>query len=366
MAWYDDAWSHRIAVTVALDKTLARVDLSGADATFFNYVQDGGADIRVTKSDGTTEVARDVRSCSTSGQTGWVVFSTGVSKSATTATYYLYVGNSGASDYAEDATYGSENVYDSEYALVFSMDEDPSGTAPQMIDRTANDNDGTSTGTMTSGDSVTGTIDSAVDFDGTDDYITVADSASLKMDTGVSVGLVFEESGSSAGWTSLVSKRNSSTANYGINFNPDGGTNLFQIYFSSAGIQTHTVSWSSNFSASTPYFITATFAESGSDVVTKIYKNGSLLDSKTHTTKSLTGSTEPVYVGATQTTFVGDEPFAGKIDEVFVMNTDIALAEVTAISDEIMDNSSVVTFGTTTAIASGDSSGLRMGVSLGM
>ena len=172
MAWYDSSWSRRISVVVALDKTLARINLDDMPDAFFTFVQDGGADIRVTKSDGTTEVARDVRSCDTTAKDGWVVFATGESASATTATYYIYIGNSGASDYAEDATYGSENAYDSNHIVVFTLDEDPTDSAPQFIDKTSNDNDGTANGSMTAGDSVTGQIDNAIDFDGTDDYIS--------------------------------------------------------------------------------------------------------------------------------------------------------------------------------------------------
>jgi hypothetical protein len=41
------------------------------------------------------------------------------------------------------------------------MAEDPSGTAPQVIDSTSNSNDGTSAGSMTSGDLVDGEIGKA-------------------------------------------------------------------------------------------------------------------------------------------------------------------------------------------------------------
>lgn len=52
-----------------------------------------------------------------------------------------------------------------------SLDEDPSGSSPQMFDWVSESNLGTSYGTMTSGDSVTGLIGKAVDFDGNDDYL---------------------------------------------------------------------------------------------------------------------------------------------------------------------------------------------------
>ena len=141
---------------------------------FFAFVQNGGADIRATKSDGQTEVAIDVRSCDTSAKTGWVVFATGEAKSATTGTYYLYVGNGSASAYAATDTYGRNAVYDSEHVGVWSLDEDPSGSAPQFTDRTGGGANGTANGSMVAGDSVDGGMDNAVSFNGSSQYITAS------------------------------------------------------------------------------------------------------------------------------------------------------------------------------------------------
>ena len=50
------------------------VDLSDMNATFWSTVANGGGDIRIFKSDGTTELAREVVSCDTSGETGELHF----------------------------------------------------------------------------------------------------------------------------------------------------------------------------------------------------------------------------------------------------------------------------------------------------
>ena len=95
--------------------------------------------------------------------------------STSTRSTYLYYGNS-------SATYQPTNsaVWDSNYMMVQHLSEDPSGTAPQMLDSTANNNDGTSSGSMTTSDQVAGKIDGSLEFDGNvaqDDLITVPNSS---------------------------------------------------------------------------------------------------------------------------------------------------------------------------------------------
>jgi len=60
------------------------------------------------------------------------------------------------------------------YVLFSPLEEDPSGTAPQMLDWVTNTNLGTSGGSMTSGDLVTGKVGKGIDFDGSNDEINFA------------------------------------------------------------------------------------------------------------------------------------------------------------------------------------------------
>lgn len=67
MAWYNASWTYRVSVTVQSSQVDADltdfpvyVDLSDLPAGFHTNVKSDGGDIRVTKSDGTTEVAREV------------------------------------------------------------------------------------------------------------------------------------------------------------------------------------------------------------------------------------------------------------------------------------------------------------------
>ncbi len=87
---------------------------------------------------------------------------------------YLYYDSSQPDNTAYVGDKGStaaQNVWNTNFKGVWHLDEDPSGTSPQMRDSTSNNHNGTSNGNMTSGDQVAGKIDGSLDFDGTDDYI---------------------------------------------------------------------------------------------------------------------------------------------------------------------------------------------------
>ena len=181
VGWYDNAWSNRLKITV--DNTKVSADLTdfpvyinlddiGTGHGFWTNVQADGDDIRITKSNGTTQVPVEIVNIDTSGKTGEVHFKAdGTLSGSSDTSFYLYYGNASATRPAATATYGSENVWTNSYLRVYHMNEDPSGSAPQMIDSTSNGDDATSEGSMTSGDLISGQIDNSIDFDGSNDRI---------------------------------------------------------------------------------------------------------------------------------------------------------------------------------------------------
>ncbi|MFW9956393.1 MAG: LamG-like jellyroll fold domain-containing protein, partial [Candidatus Thorarchaeota archaeon] len=74
-----------------------------------------------------------------------------------------------------------EEVWRNQYQGVWHLGDNPSGTlpAPQISDSTYNSNDGTTYGSMTQGDQVSGLIGNALEFDGSNDYVDCGDTASL-------------------------------------------------------------------------------------------------------------------------------------------------------------------------------------------
>ena len=188
MAWYNSNWGYRVKLTVDSSKVGSDltdfpifIDLSEMPSDFWTHVKTDGADIRITKSDQTTEVAREVVGLSTGTSTGEVHFTTdGTLSSSSDTDFYIYYGNASASDYARTATYGADNVWDSNYGLVAHMTEDPSGTAPQMLNSAGGGLDnGTSSGSMTSGDLVAAEVYKGLEFDGSNDYIDHGDPSTF-------------------------------------------------------------------------------------------------------------------------------------------------------------------------------------------
>lgn len=182
--WYDTDWGCRQKITIQSSEVDATVsdfpvyfNTDDANSDLYANAQADGDDLRFTTSDGTTEIAREI--VFFDGTNGEVHFLAPSLSSSVDTDFYVYYCNATASDYATSATYGAEAVW-SDYVAVWHNQEDPSGGAPQILDSTSNSHDMTSAGSMTSGDLVAGQLSGyALDFDGSDDYLTVGDSDEL-------------------------------------------------------------------------------------------------------------------------------------------------------------------------------------------
>jgi hypothetical protein len=155
-----------------------------------NVQQSNGQEFAFTSSDGTTQLDHEIEGYDpvTGELIVWVEIPTLL---ATTETIiYMYYGSAAAAD-QENAT----GTWNSGYQAVYHMDQDPSintdgdcgGSTDEICDSTSNNNDGDSGGTMTTGDKVSGQVSSSWDFDGSDDYATIADSASLDIPSSFTV-----------------------------------------------------------------------------------------------------------------------------------------------------------------------------------
>jgi hypothetical protein len=170
MAWYNNDWAYRFKITTdatkvdfATDDVL--YDLSLAPAAFWSNVKSDGGDIRVTRDDEVTEVAREVSGFNQGSNLGslWIR-AIGLSTSVNTS-YYVYYGNAGASEPAAGATFGKNNVWPS-YLGVFHLDE---------LAGPVNDSKANVVGTLvnTTAVNVAGQIRTSASFiDGSQDKIT--------------------------------------------------------------------------------------------------------------------------------------------------------------------------------------------------
>lgn len=157
------------------------VDLSDMPAAFWSTVASGGGDIRCYESDGVTELAREVVSCDTGSSVGelWVK----VANLSSSADTVIKVDVDGArSEPAFTATYGRNAVW-SDYEAVWHLNETATGGSGSIVDSTGNGHDGTPSGWGASGQVAApwGASVGALDFDGSNDWISVADDPGLEL-----------------------------------------------------------------------------------------------------------------------------------------------------------------------------------------
>lgn len=75
----------------------------------------------------------------------------------------------------------SSGVWDSDFVGVWHMNQDPSGGSGAIKDSTYSENHGTPQGSMASNDLVGGIIGKAIEFDGTDDFISCGNDSNLNI-----------------------------------------------------------------------------------------------------------------------------------------------------------------------------------------
>ena len=144
-------------------------DGSAGYADLYALCLEGGGDIRLFKSDDTTELAREIVSFSVTSETGEIHYKySGTLSSSVDTDIHVYADGS-SSDYAVGATYGRNAVW-ADYSAVWHMGN--------STDSTGNGNTLSAIGGVTIG-GATGKFGSATDFDGSDDRVTAADDASL-------------------------------------------------------------------------------------------------------------------------------------------------------------------------------------------
>ena len=123
------------------------------------------------------------------------------------------------------------------------------------------------------------------DCDGTDDDIQVVDDAQLDITGDLTFALwVYFDGTPNDAWHTIVSKRTATPqANYGMNFNPTGGTDIIQLFYTdvSNNFQVESETFTTNFSADTWYHLAGTLDDTGGSTTATIYKDGAVLGTAT-------------------------------------------------------------------------------------
>ncbi len=181
-------------------------------------------------------------------------------------------------------------------------------------------------GTLCNGPTwVEGKYGKALSFDGVDDYVRVADSDSLDVTNDITI----EAWVKTDGWTGtdqvIVSKFDYPSADEAYALYISEGEIGFIL--SSDGGTTGRTHLTSTYTLNIDqwYHIVATY--SSSDSTTKLYVNGSYIDSTTHT-GGIYNSAQPLKIGIVNA--ANQAPFNGRIDEVKIYNRALSEEEIVA------------------------------------
>jgi hypothetical protein len=208
-----------------------------------------------------------------------------------------------------------EEVYDPALVLDLPMDEIVSG---KVLDQTANHNDGTVYGATL----VAGKAGNALSFDGTDDYVRVAHSASI-MPTRISVTARIKLTNKNK-YQSVIFKA------YGVDY---GGAYRLRIEDSNAvgfSIYTSTFKVTHDFTLTTDIWYYLAGVYDGANIIG--YLNG-VAGTPVAQTGDITSTTDPLWIGVRDRAGSKDLPFDGIIDEVRIYNRALSAAEILAIYD---------------------------------
>lgn len=316
VAWYSSAWDYRQKISVNYSKVPnsdqtefpVYLDLSLLSDVFFDEVSASGADILITKSDGTTKLPRELVSLDSSSKTGEIWFKADLSH-LTTTDFYIYFGNTLATES------NSTDVWDNGYLMVQHMNTDPTTSAPQALDSTINSSNGISGGSMTSLDLVSGAIGNAIDFDGFDDRYNLGNAGVKGLSQITYSSWINVQSGTDTRYIALERKNGSTRAR--LQYYVSTGNTVVLDIEPIEGSQTGRTSCvsSTTLTNGTWYYATASIDLNLQECT--IYING-LLDKfeDNGSTSSTISNTNP------SSSLIGDQTNAmsGRIDELRLSN----------------------------------------------
>ena len=297
-------------------------DGSAGYSALYALCLEGGGDIRLFKSDDTTELAREIVSFSVSAETGEIHYKySGTLSSSVDTDIHVYADGS-SSDYAVGATYGRNNVW-VDYLFVA---HDGGGT-----DSTGNVTPTANGGVIAGG--VTGQIGVATDFDGSNDNFDLGDldSSSLTVSAWANVDTKQNQY--------IASKYTGASATRSWILRYDGSNWEFDVIQSSGAFSV--AEWPDSSPVGDYRYIVGVYDNSGNDGF--LYVDG--VERATSSPDSLNQTNTTVKVGSHG---AGGSEWDGEIDEVRIKETPDSANWITT---EYNNQNSPTTFYSVAAVA---------------
>ena len=320
-------WDKRVKITIDnndVDSPLSNfpvlVHLSNSsgrnndDATFvFDEVGSNSKKIAVTTSDG-TQCYVEIERWDDVSEQAWLWVKVPSISNTTDTELYLYYDM----DHADNTGYvgdtgstAAQNVWDSSFKGVWHLSE-TSGGVGAIKDSTSNNNVGTGNGSPTF--NATGRIDSAVSFDGIDDYINMSNSASLQFTSSLTIEawINLESFGSGSDVDIVLRKGEGNPNDYQLAIH-DQKLALMIVENDDAGLES-----TASLTATTWYYLAGTWNGS----MRRVYLNGSEDGSGPKTGPISPPDARDIYIGGR----LGTDLSTGVIDEVRASNTTRSVA----------------------------------------
>jgi len=257
-------------------------DASAGYSALYALCLEGGGDIRLFKSDDTTELAREIVTFSVSAETGEIHYKySGTLSSSVDTDIHVYADGS-SSDYAVGATYGRNNVW-SDYAGVFHQDS--------VVDSSGN---GDATAVSITNNSTNGKIGDGAGYNGSGSRLDVGTNRQTPDGYTLSSWVKTSATSNQMLFSSAFGSGNSNFMWYLFYYNASGTMRLQGL-----GVDGNTTDYLTSAGGSISFSTFTYVAVTHNLVNQKIYLNGALRD--TGSTVSFSGINNIVrktYIGA--------------------------------------------------------------------
>jgi hypothetical protein len=267
--------------------------------------------IAFTTSDGVTQCYAEIERWDDASEKAWLwVKVPSVAYNSDTDLYIYY-----DKDHADNTTYvgdtedaPAQNVWDDNFVLVQHMGQDPNGDVADAIkDSTSNANHGTPGGSMTSADLVDGKVGKALDFDGLDDCVTIAENATLDIAGNITLEALIQSDLDQVGTIRQIINKE---ATYTLVFDHTAAANRGAFMFRDSAL-----SWQGSGATVISKDTYHSFAGSYDGTDVKAFLDGSESASNNIGPVSIDNTDGTLYVGS-----YGGSPFSGISDEARISN----------------------------------------------